>query len=371
MAEVVFVLGAGASAEGGAPLMGNFLEVAEDLWLAGEVRPDAAHFERVFKSIAALKSVHAQLALDTYNLESVFSAFEMGAMVGRLGTVTDDAEIQATRDAMVRVIVRTLINKVRLPVVDRRVTPPWPYESFVALLRRIIQRPSRAVGGRTAPAVITLNYDLGLDYALHFGGLGFDYGTAEGRPAPQAVQLLKLHGSINWGSCPKCKVVVPWHLGDFFRTHHFNVMPFEDGRAQSFMLDIADQFQELKHGCGEAVSPVPVVVPPTWNKTDNQLVRNVWRNAARELSEARYIVFIGYSFPETDLYFRYLLALGLAGEARIRRIMVLNPDPKAPDQLRSMLSPNLQGRVQVYRDTFANGLDDLHEALELKGEGRE
>ena len=106
MADVVFVLGAGASADSGAPLMTNFLEVAEDLWRIGEVGPDAAHFERVFKSIAALKSVHAQSVLDTYNLESVFSAFEMGAMVGRLGSISDDAEIQSTRDAMVRLITR-------------------------------------------------------------------------------------------------------------------------------------------------------------------------------------------------------------------------------------------------------------------------
>ena len=67
MAEVVFILGAGASRECGAPLMANFLDVAEDLQLHGKTGDDSGHFACVFASIAALKSVQAQLALDTYN----------------------------------------------------------------------------------------------------------------------------------------------------------------------------------------------------------------------------------------------------------------------------------------------------------------
>ncbi len=48
MAEAVFILGAGASKECGAPLMANFLDVADDLRLRGEAGIDAVHFERVF-----------------------------------------------------------------------------------------------------------------------------------------------------------------------------------------------------------------------------------------------------------------------------------------------------------------------------------
>ena len=242
--------------------------------------------------------------------------------------------------------------------------PPLAYERFVALLRSrnaVVQRTARAV---TSPAIITLNYDVGLDYALHFSGTRFDYGTTEGTLPPDAVRLLKLHGSINWAACPTCNVLVPWHLSQFFQGHNWNIIPFGDDEDRTVVLDIADRFQALKHGCGEVVAPVPVVVPPTWNKTDNRLIQTVWRHAARELSEARYIVFAGYSFPETDLYFRYLLALGLAGEARLRRIVVLNPDKAAADRLRGMLNPNLQSRVEVVSDTFLNGVSSLEDLLD-------
>ena len=142
---------------------------------------------------------------------------------------SDDAEIQSTRDAMVRLITRTLIQTVRLPVGERQVKPPLAYERFVAALLRsrnaVVQRTARA---GTSPAMMALNHDVGLDYALHFSGTRFDYGTTEGTLPPDAVRLLKLHGSINWAACPTCNVLVPWHLSQFFQGHNWNIIPFGD-----------------------------------------------------------------------------------------------------------------------------------------------
>ncbi len=365
MAQVVFVLGAGASAEAGAPLAGNFLDVAEDLWLRGQTGEDAAHFERVFKSIAALKSVHAQFNLDTYNLETVFSAFEMGAMTGRLGSITNTDEIAATRNAMVRLIARTLRDTVRLPFRNRQVHPPGAYGDFALLLQRV---PSpRAGPPRGTPAVITLNYDLGLDYALRFFGLQHGYGVVDQPISGNWIPLLKLHGSLNWWACHECETVVTWDLADFFQGHEWNTAFADDYPGRTFTLNVADYFHQAKcpKGCTPSLPREPVVVPPTWNKSDNKLIRNVWRHAARELSEARYLVFVGYSFPKTDLYFQYLLALGLASDTRIRRIVVINPEQSAADQLNEMLTPTLRARVDFRRMPFSEGLHVLPDLLEV------
>src|SRR3989304_8289906 len=84
MSKIVFVLGAGASAHSGTPLMGNFLEVAEGLWRRGEATVIEEHCKRVFEAIGYLQGILSKAKLDTYNIETVYPAFEMGRLLGSL-----------------------------------------------------------------------------------------------------------------------------------------------------------------------------------------------------------------------------------------------------------------------------------------------
>ena len=77
MSKVVFVLGAGASAHCGTPLMGNFLEVAEGLWRSGEVKEASEHFEKVFDAIGYLQGIHSKAKLDTYNIETIYASMSI------------------------------------------------------------------------------------------------------------------------------------------------------------------------------------------------------------------------------------------------------------------------------------------------------
>src|SRR6185369_1561450 len=54
MSSVVFILGAGASADCGAPLMSNFLDVAADLYFSKAVEDKKLEFERVLGAIGSL-----------------------------------------------------------------------------------------------------------------------------------------------------------------------------------------------------------------------------------------------------------------------------------------------------------------------------
>jgi hypothetical protein len=71
MATTVFILGAGASHEGGAPLMAEFLDVARELRVGNEKLPFANSFDIVFNAISALQKVHSKAQLDIRNIESV------------------------------------------------------------------------------------------------------------------------------------------------------------------------------------------------------------------------------------------------------------------------------------------------------------
>src|SRR5437870_2326703 len=70
MTKTVFILGAGASKKAGAPLMDEFLDVAEGRWKVGAAGKSEESFKSVFKGIAALQDVHSKARLDFNNIEA-------------------------------------------------------------------------------------------------------------------------------------------------------------------------------------------------------------------------------------------------------------------------------------------------------------
>lgn len=60
MSNIVFILGAGASQQCGAPLMSDFLDVASNLLRSNAVQEKRTEFEKVFSAIGALQSVHSK-----------------------------------------------------------------------------------------------------------------------------------------------------------------------------------------------------------------------------------------------------------------------------------------------------------------------
>jgi hypothetical protein len=76
MDENVIILGAGASADSGAPLMNNFIDKAEDLLSIGlndtKDREIKNQFEKIFQLLADLQSIHSKAKIDLNNIETVF-----------------------------------------------------------------------------------------------------------------------------------------------------------------------------------------------------------------------------------------------------------------------------------------------------------
>jgi hypothetical protein len=84
LSNVVFILGAGASRQCGAPLMFDFLDVASNLLRSNEVQEKRTEFERVFVAIGALQVVHSKAQLDLNNIESIFTVLELGRIIQRV-----------------------------------------------------------------------------------------------------------------------------------------------------------------------------------------------------------------------------------------------------------------------------------------------
>ncbi|MHB1915520.1 MAG: hypothetical protein ACYCPX_06285 [Acidiferrobacteraceae bacterium] len=117
--------------------------------------------------------------------------------------------------------------------------------------------------------------------------------------------------------------------------------------------------QDYRPG-GQPVAPIPVIVPPTWNKYEYQsAIVKVWAQAARELCEAEHIVVIGYSLPESDLFFRYLFALGSVGEKPLKTFYVMDPNGAVGHRFQKMLGPGARDRFQHFGHSFGASIGHI------------
>src|ERR1051326_2702933 len=108
MAEIVFILGAGASKHAGAPLCGDFLEKSKELLDSGALTEEERRdFALVFRARQALMAHAAYSRIDVDNIESLFGAFEMAALFERLGSL-DSNEAKQLPSAIRTLIARTV-----------------------------------------------------------------------------------------------------------------------------------------------------------------------------------------------------------------------------------------------------------------------
>jgi hypothetical protein len=332
MARNVIILGAGASAAAGAPLMFDFLDAAEKIVAIGNTGRFEADFKLVFRALHELEGVLARSVIDVNNLEAVFGAFEMAKLCQRLGSLME-GELNHLTVALSNVILRTIELNMRHQGVFPRWTPPVGYNELGELLK---DRPADI-------AFITFNYDLGLDHAVYNAtGQDPDYGFGRkgGRP------VLKLHGSLHWykNGVPEGRLEAIPMQSLFTAT---NISPAVHDQNKANVL-VSNHLASLGN-------PPPFIVPPTWKKGDHYgEIGSVWKAAADHLQEAEHIYVCGFSLPETDQYFRFLYALGTAGWSRIKSFVVMDPNPEVGDRFRQLLGPAVSARFQFHRKGFAH-----------------
>ncbi len=373
MSRNVFILGAGASAQAGAPMMSTFIGAAQGIQRGvGDQPPlypkEQEYFDLVFKARRLLQQVHSKSELNINNIESLFGVFEMAALLGKLGPLTDQ-EIQTLPKAVRYVISKTIEYCLRYPTNPRdQILPPQPYDSFVKIVRQLNQREPGSV------SVITFNYDVGVDYAFHFNSIPFEYRTGNPnglnpghKTSPWAIDLLKLHGSFNWGRCDKCSGgrVVPYLMSEFFASNRIWLPLLEEPKSRHLEMSNVLVTRSCP-ACGTNLAEGPVIVPPTWNKGNAHVgLSSVWRAAATHLSEAENVFVIGYSLPTTDEFFRYFYALGTVGDAILETFTVVDKAPTVFDRFKSILGSAALSCFLPCHSTFEEALPSIRQRLLL------
>ncbi len=358
MSQTVFILGAGASADSGAPLMDNFIDKAEDLFLDSTSNIDYQAFDNIFNLIGDLQNVYAKSFLNLDNIEVLFGAVEMASVIGLLGSKMTN-QISQLRKDLITFIVQTIEKSIKFPVSkgglyvaetntyvgDREfVNDTETYGKFVNLIKSRYRDS----------AIITFNYDVALDFA-YLNGFYMEPNYSLGSEPSNGIPLLKLHGSINWRLCSNGHIV-PIRFIDFMESNK---------PKSSDPVNLEFSKASIGSVCPQCKSHLtsPIIVPPTWNKTEyHGALSNVWHRAAKELSDAQNIIVIGYSLPESDSFFRYLYALSTAGRSRIKHFLVFNPDKSDETQARyeRLLGPGITKKRYKYEGCgFATAIDEL------------
>jgi len=355
MSKTVFILGAGASKESGAPLMNEFLKESDQLNKNGQIEEIfKSDFNRVFNAINKLDPIYARANIDFENIEKVYSIFEMGRFIKKLPGVDSLEDIDKIINSLKVLILETLDKTITIRTKNnRKLCPDGPYIDFISLVESIKNQDG------SFPSIISFNYDLALDCALFFSNYKVNY--CLGNNSNFDINLMKLHGSLNWFRSMESNEIIPYDFSEINKW--YGAMYALDVLDEKVNISLSKKFTEKKIKYKEKVLvPPSIIIPPTWNKLEfsyNFEIAKVWQKAAEELSNAENIFVIGYSYPETDNFFTYFFALGILGERLINRFWVFNPDPLIEKKFGDLLGPRIIKRYRFEQLSFSKTIDFL------------
>lgn len=343
MARTVFILGAGASVALGAPTMKTFLRAIRDLNNTNDIAEYQEEFSLVLNGYQSLQPAYAKMKMNYEDdIEELFATFETARILGdkSIGGI----EPERLSKAMKRVITATIENKMKFSLGSRNgetfIIPHRQFTDFIRLLSSLNIR--KAVD--SSIALLTFNYDVALDQALEHFQVPFSY-CLEAPPEAGHIPLLKLHGSLNWGVCRKCKKLIPVTVADYWKS--IDHPPI--GEAS---ISTSHYLKRLEH-CEMPLEEEPFIVPPTWSKTEfHSVVSGVWKHAANELSEATNIFVIGYSAPPRDQFFKHLPAISLSRGSIIDTFGIANPDAQVYERFKALVSFQLQSALKSLTNQF-------------------
>lgn len=139
------------------------------------------------------------------------------------------------------------------------------------------------------------------------------------RPTPlyatnNGVSLYKLHGSVNWFSKDRMRTVHSYD--EFYPRQKPDGSAGDRGLAWPAFVQttVPDGFR-------------PLIIPPTAMKDySNPAIRKSWQGAAAAMADADRIMFIGYSFPQSDPVMHFFLGTALAKHRWGCPIYIFDPD---------------------------------------------
>ncbi len=366
MSDNVIILGAGASVDAGIPLLSNFVDKMWELATRGTYKGKALSdddkniFNEAMKVRDELDGYHGRASFDDRNIEDILSILSFN-LIG--GDASDQDKLSWMTKAIARTIELTCDVKHDGALDKIQEEGNNIYKDFWF---HLFQRFKNAA--KSFPTIISFNYDLvlerslfqalvGAHYSLNddnkllpFDGMNLIYqykyvddtsyafqdqvykGYSQTKRGlklerckpnilkhPVDIEILKLHGSLNFPSSPQNDY-------DFIPT---------------------------------SLANDPYIIPPIINKSIST-EQTMWGAGIRRLREAKNIIIVGYSLPQTDIYIQYFIKAGIGPNRNLNKVYVFNPalarnskeNERMQERFGNCFSPQLKNRIEFYDETF-------------------
>ncbi len=326
MIDRAYLIGAGASAPYGLPILKNLS------WeLAQTLRPtDRCIF---LEAVRECFGKNLETPADSPDFEELLNRLDQRALLYLEDTGLGGA------DCLRRKAAELALSSLRAFMQDKCEavsTQEGPFDALVKSLDR-------------NTLLISFNWDVLLELALLRAGRAYCYLPSS--LAGDAVVLLKPHGSINWFALLDRELLMI--------SASSNLWVIGDADLTTYLCYAREPLKPFGfEGCSpmvqHALSPVPAIVPPTASKLlsvggvprdgfvadgHTRAMKAIWRTIADGLKQAREIVVIGYSLPGADAAaIEVLKQFATSGTAtNPKHIFLVDPDRAVADRYRSIL----------------------------------
>jgi len=297
--KTVYVLGAGFSKEAGFPLTTEFTEKKN----MSKFRKNLNKLEQ--KKFDKISSYFLDRINNNYcdnNIESVLNHVSVADYLYM------ESETEGSRSYPSSQIFKDLLWYI-VKFLKERANHPIP-SIYYKFLKNIYENND---------TIISFNYDMIIETILRKFAITCDYGL-DSKPIENSVLLMKMHGSVNWTYCTKCKQFV-----------------FYPDYASSKVLEKKLKCPRCKQKTLEIIIIPPILYKDTFYKHPiyEDLIRTLWGFASDELVMAKKVVFIGFSMSNTDTYAQELFKFS-SNMNNNNTVYELITRPKKPNELKNV-----------------------------------
>jgi len=176
-------------------------------------------------------------------------------------------------------------------------------------------------------SIITTNYDGCVDEALLKADLPINTYIRDEEPADTSVNLIKIHGSINWSYCDSCHDVREFDLIKIKRSYVEDTLSYA-------VIGICKKCQGQRR---------PLLIPPLGLKfiMFPSLIR-LWDAARTFVEQAKILVVVGYSFSEADTYINKIIERSMTINEK-QYMVVCDTDSALVTNLRKRFAARIDG----------------------------
>ena len=177
-------------------------------------------------------------------------------------------------------------------------------------------------------SIITTNYDCCIDEAFANQNISISKTIDSGHKQnpKNDIELIKMHGSINWAYCDSCQFTREFNFPDIKKAYLEDTFSFP-------VLGICTNCTGQRR---------PLLVPPlSFKFMMFPSLIELWNSARQRIEQAEYLIIIGYSFSDADNYITKIVSRSMSVNNN-QKMIVVTKDQKLVTSLRNKFSVSIE-----------------------------